>query len=138
MHSQTVSKIKAQISVVGKMKTGSNKPESEWAQARLKWCIQLIIMFRAYGSLADLGLDPDPDKNPDCFNPNKIEHVKLVQVAWWDEHHIECVIAGLGGNGLQIRFPRNEDGTLNPEGGTLSKVIRKTLNVKYKKQGRYC
>ena len=48
------------------------------------------------------------------------------------------MIAGLGGNGLHIRFPRNEGGTLNPEGGTLSKVIHKTLNVKYKKQGRYC
>ena len=85
-----------------------------------------------------MGLDPDPDKNPDHFNPNKIKHIKIEQVAWWDEHHIECVIAVLGGNGLQVRFPRNADGTLNPEGGTLSKLIRKTLNVKYKKQGRYC
>lgn len=95
-------------------------------------------MFRAYGSLEDLGLDPNPDKNPDHFNPKKIKHIKIEQVAWWDEHHIECVIAGLGGNGLQVRFPRNADGTLNPEGGTLSQLIRKTLNVKYKKQGRYC
>ena len=89
-------KLKPKFSVVGKMKTGSNKPESEWAQARLKWCIQLIIMFRAYESLEDLGLDPDPDNNPDHFNPNKIKHIKIEQVAWWDEHHIECLIAASG------------------------------------------
>ena len=131
-------KLKPKFSVVGKMKTGSNDATSEWAKARLKWCIQLVLIFRAYVNLEDLGLDPDPMKNPDCFNPTKLEHVKLTQVAWWDEHHIECVIAGLGGNNLQIRFPKNEDGTLNPDGGTISKVVRKTLNVKYKKQGRYC
>ena len=74
-------KLKPKFSAVGKMKTGSNDPGSDWAKARLKWCIQLIIIFRAYESLEELGLDPDPNKNPDCFNPNKIEHVKLEQVA---------------------------------------------------------
>ena len=83
-------------------------------------------------------MDPDPDNNPDCFNPNKIEHVKLKQVAWWDEHHINCVIAGLGGNNLQVHVPRDENGKLDPNDRTISKVTRKTLNVKYTKQGRYC
>ena len=83
-------------------------------------------------------MDPDPNKNSDCFNPNKIEHVKLEQVARWDEHHIECVTVGLGGINLQVWVPRDENGRLNPDGGTISKFIRKTLNVEYKKQGRYC
>ena len=128
-------KLKPKFSTVGKMKQGSNDPKSPWARARLRWVKQLIIMFRAYDKLEDLDLDPN--NLEDCFNPEKLAEVKIDQVAWWDEHHIECIIAGLGGNNIQISFPTDEEGNLDPVNGKIRSLQRKKLNVKYKKQGRF-
>ena len=131
-------KLKPLISSVGKMKTGSNDKLGNWAKCRLLWCTQFLIQLREYTCLSELGLDPDPDKNPEYYRPANLPKVDLHQIAWWDEHHVECHIAGIGGSKTQVRFPRDEDGNLDPENGKITCERKRKLNVKYNKQGRFC
>ena len=107
--------LKPKYTTVGEMKTGWNDPGSMWATCRKKWVTQMIIMLGQYEKLDDLGLYP---KNlPAYFDPTKLPKIKLHQIAWWDEHHIECLIAGLGGNHIQVRVPRDDNGKLSPSTG---------------------
>ena len=130
-------RLKPLITTIGKMKTGSNDATSNWAVCRLKWAIQFLILLREYTCLSELGLNPDPAKNPTYFDPAKLPKIDLGQIAWWDEHHVECHIAGLGASKTQIRFPRDADGNLDP-GGKITCERKRKLNVKYNKQGRFC
>ena len=86
-------RLKPTFTAVGKMKTGSNDKTSNWAVCRLKWATQFLIMLGEYETLADFSLDPN--NPPDYFDPAKLPKISLSQIAWWDEHHVECLIAGL-------------------------------------------
>ena len=120
------------------MKTGSNDPSSNWSKSRLKWAIQLLIMLGHYEMLKELGVDVDDPNLPEHFKKANLPKINLDKICWWDEHHVECIIGGLGNSKTQFRFPTNEAGKLDPVNGKIRKPKKRKLNVKYNKQGRYC
>jgi len=95
-------RLKPVFTKIGKMKSGSNDPTSNWAKCRLKWATQLLILFRSYKDLGDLGLVENAI--PEYFKPKNLPQIKLEQIGWWDKYHVECVIAGLGGCKTQVCF----------------------------------
>ena len=58
-------------------------------------------------------------------------------IVWWDEVHKECFIGDYReGSKTQTQFPRDPDGTYNPDGEYRDE--KQLLTVKYPKQGRFC
>ena len=123
---------------ISKMTTGSNDPDSDWAKCRLKWAIQLLMMLGQYEILKDLGVDVDNTELPEYFQKEKLANIYLNQIRWWDEHHVKCMIRGIGRSKTQIRFPVNKAGELDSVNGKITKLKKRKLNVKYNKQRRYC
>ena len=140
------------ISVIKPQKQGSNDPESAWAKARHGWCLQLLIRLRAiWGEMliqaliaqtsGPYGAISSPESIevlplPSYFDLNYLDGLELTQVAWFDEMHREQAVGGKGhtaaGHRRQVRFRRNTDGTLNPDGSELAEETY-ALHFKYTK-----
>jgi hypothetical protein len=120
---------------------GSRDPNSKWARARHGWVTQLMVRF----GVAD-GIDLSKERTnedgtkesyiPDYYDINKLTPINLQRTAFWDETHKECEIGGLEGlrKKIDVCFPRDERGKLDPKGGTCQKEWAKRLVVKYDKE----
>ena len=71
------------------------------------------------------------------WDRDTLGHLELSQIAWWDETHRKCLIAGIPGDKeFALRFKRNDDGLLDPNGKYNDKKLIK-LNVKFENEGRF-
>merc|ERR1711871_692093 len=72
----------------------------------------------------------------ECFK-NLGPIIKLCDISFWDETHKQTVISGDGRGGhFQIRFKRDADGNLDPNGELRPEWHYQ--KVKYPKENRWC
>ena len=51
------------------------------------------------------------------WDRDTLGHLEISQIAWWEETHRKCLIGGISGEKeFSLRFKRNEDGLLDPNG----------------------
>lgn len=147
-------------------KQGSNDPSAPWTKARLNWCVHLLVRFGVTDSkqaMAILGIPQftkvknpvdgrektEHTKIPDWINPEKMPcklggggydpvTLRLQQVAFWDEMHVQVSVGSAGSNGSmrQVRFPRDENGKYCPTGTLRKRGVRKKF--KYSDEARVC
>ena len=77
----------------------------------------------------------------DMFDPEKLRHYHVDQVAWWDESHRKCCLKTIqGANGCEyitrVRRDKNGNPTLEGEESSDSPV-NVNVNVKYEKEARF-
>jgi hypothetical protein len=138
-----VERLNPEWQLVGGQSQGSRDPNSKWARARKGWTTHLMVRF----GVAD-GIDLTKERTnedgtkeryiPDYYDITKVTPINLNRTAFWDETHKECEIGGLEGSRkkIDVSFPRNEHGKLDPIGGTCQKERPRRLDCKYNKETR--
>ena len=124
-----------EVNLIEKRPQGNKDAGSNWAKARHRFVVQMLVR---------LGAKPDLDEFlladgsvPACFDREKLTPMHEDGIAWWDEVHKECFFGDFReGSTTQMRFPRDADGKYNPKGEYREKT--ELLTVKYNKQGRFC
>ena len=79
---------------------------------------------------------------PREFDPKQLPRVSVDQTIWFDETHIQQEGGQISRGGVQIRFPRDTNGTLSPSMDKSSdemynEIISKSI-FKYAKEVRFC
>ena len=123
------------VSNIERCPQGKKSVDSMWARTHHRWIMQLLVQ---------LGLEPDlldflneDGTVPAYFDKGKRVPLRSDGIVWWDKVHKECFIGDYREESMtQTQFPRNPDGTYNPDSKYRDK--KQLLTVKYPKQGRFC
>lgn len=123
--------------IVGKRPQGNTDPNSDWAQARKNWVLQLLIRL---GEETYVLLDGQEGPTPAMFDCNACGHLSIHQIAFWDEHHrkieIGWVKQGRGKDkNFQFLFKRDADGRVSDTG--TYRDPKEILHMKYEDEARF-
>jgi len=85
---QTIKRLKPKVFMIKKRGQGSHDPTSGWCQANHRWALQLLIMYRQIETqdIPKKFLNADGTL-PDCFNEDKLPHIRIDNIDFWDETH---------------------------------------------------
>ena len=80
-----------EVDAIGKRPQGNKDADSNWANARHRFVVQMLMRF---------GAEPDFTISccgfiPECFNREKLTPMYENDIAWWDEVHKECLLGDL-------------------------------------------
>jgi hypothetical protein len=127
---------------IGKRKTGSFNPCSNWARARFGWVTQLLIRFGKtppgfnLAWLKQRGLVEDSaEAIPPMFDKDELPALDIKRVGFWDETHRKCKPGRANRRGTQTRFKRNQHGKLDAIRGTYADQLF-YLQAKYEQESR--
>lgn len=120
-------------------KQGSYDKHSTWAKARLMFVLQLLVRLGRMTGLAAwfcaLQVIVPVAFQPAYFELSIIGALTIYQIAFWDETHKEQQMGGNGnGTRIQVRFKRNADGKLDPDGELAERKTK--LKAKYTQETR--
>ena len=87
--------------------------------------------------------DPSGRNIPDVYDPRKLRLLSRHQVAFWDETHPKTIVStgkikNLPDKDIEVRFPRNSEGSLNIVSGFYGAPSEKIVSVKYESEIRLC
>mmetsp|Transcript_9551 Transcript_9551/g.17990 ORF Transcript_9551/g.17990 Transcript_9551/m.17990 type:complete len:419 (-) Transcript_9551:569-1825(-) len=121
-------RLKPTVTRVVRRSQGSSDPDAPWSKARCAWVRQLLIRF---GKMEYDGPHPIPKE----FDVHLLGRLSEEQVGFWDETH-KVVESGEFGSkrNVQIRFHRDKEGRLDPNGELRSAGIQ--MSFKYPGQTR--
>jgi hypothetical protein len=130
--------LKPDVSAITKRPQGNCDPDSAFCQANYRWSTQLLLM---YGELSQNEVPEsfkDNDGNyPDCFQVDKLPKLKIQQIGWFDESHKKQKVGKMkNGKKIQMRFRRDAEGNLDPNGELAPKGYE--VGMKYDKEARFC
>ena len=137
---ETVKRMKPKVTMIQKRGQGSHDPNSGWCQANHRWALQMLIMYRQIETqdIPKKFLNADGTL-PDCFNEDKLPHIRIENVDFWDETHKKVRIGKYkvvkGGKQLEYRFPRGTEGLYRSNGDY--RVRGTEYNMKYDSEARF-
>jgi hypothetical protein len=130
-------RLKPNVSAITKRPQGNGNPERGFCRANYRWATQLLLM---YGELAQNEVPElfKVDGNyPDCFRVDKVRKLKLEQVGFFDESHKKQKVGKTkNGKNIQVRFRRDANGNLDPNGELAPKGYQ--VGMKFDKEARFC
>jgi len=118
---QTAKRLKPKVFMMKKRGQGSHDPASGWCQANHCWALQPLITRRQIETQDTHTKFSNEDGTlPDCFNEDKLPHIRIENIDFWDETHKKVRIGKhkttKGGKQIECLFGRGTEGIIDLNG----------------------
>ena len=104
-----------EVDAVEKRPQGNKDTDSNWAKARHRFVVQMLVRLGKEPDLSNFYLADG--SVPACFDRKKLTPMYEDGIAWWDAVHKECFLGDFcEGSTTQVRFPHDANGKYNSKG----------------------
>jgi hypothetical protein len=112
-------------------------PDSNFCKANYRWATQQLLRYGALKQAEVPTIFQVNGEYPKCFQVDKLKPLRLEQITWFDESHKKQHVGKMKNDKkIQMRFRRNADGKLDPNGELCPKGYE--VGMKFSKEARFC